>query len=206
MTEAEWLTSTDLEAMLVHLGGRASERKLLLLGCAIHRPVLTAEEALEFLARAERFAEGEAELADWERTRSRNPLLALSVRYPWALARGGWGGAGALLGARIRRIDSAAAGAGKDPQTLRNCALLRDVFGNPFRPVAVAPKWLAWNHAAVYQLAAAIYAARSFEQLPVLADALQDAGCDKADLLAHCRQPGEHARGCWVVDLLLDKA
>jgi hypothetical protein len=47
---------------------------------------------------------------------------------------------------------------------------------------------------------------RAFERLPILADALQDAGCENADILDHCRGPGPHARGCWVVDLILDKS
>ena len=47
---------------------------------------------------------------------------------------------------------------------------------------------------------------RAFDRLPVLADALQDAGCDNADILTHCRSGGEHVRGCWVLDLLLGKS
>jgi hypothetical protein len=56
------------------------------------------------------------------------------------------------------------------------------------------------------QLACAIYDDRAFEQLPILADALEEAGCDNADILAHCRGPGPHVRGCWLVDLLLGKS
>ena len=83
--------------------------------------------------------------------------------------------------------------------------LLRDLLGNPFRPVSSSPDWLLSNGGAAVQLAQAIYAERAFDRLPILADALEDAGCDNADILAHCRQPGEHVRGCWVVDLLLAK-
>jgi hypothetical protein len=82
---------------------------------------------------------------------------------------------------------------------------LRCFFGNPFRPVHVAPAVLAWNDATVPRIAQAIYDKRAFDRLPVLADALEDAGCDNADVLRHCREPGEHVRGCWVVDLLLGK-
>jgi hypothetical protein len=81
--------------------------------------------------------------------------------------------------------------------------LLRHIFGNPFRPLAVNPTWQTSN---VLALAQAIYTDRAFERLPILADALEDAGCDKADILDHCRQPGEHVRGCWVVDLVLGKS
>jgi hypothetical protein len=84
--------------------------------------------------------------------------------------------------------------------------LLRDIFGNPFRPVGVDPAWLTWTDGLVLRLARSIYDDRAFDCLPILADALEDAGCENADLLAHCRQPGEHVRGCWVVDLLLGKS
>jgi hypothetical protein len=83
--------------------------------------------------------------------------------------------------------------------------LLRDLFGNPFRPVTINPSLLVWNDTTVVKLAEGIYKARAFDHLPVLADALDDAGCDNLDILNHCRQPAEHARGCWVVDLLLGK-
>jgi hypothetical protein len=83
--------------------------------------------------------------------------------------------------------------------------LLRDLFGNPFRPVAVDPAWLTWNAGMIPQLAQAVYDGRNFQDLPVLADALEEAGCKEAAILDHCRQPGEHVRGCWVVDLLLGK-
>lgn len=82
------------------------------------------------------------------------------------------------------------------------CDLLRDLFGNPFRHVSIDPRWLAPQ---AVSLAQHIYDARAFEQLSLLADALQGAGCDDADILNHCRQPGEHVRGCWVVDWLLGK-
>jgi hypothetical protein len=83
------------------------------------------------------------------------------------------------------------------------CHLLRDIFGNPFRPVCVDSAWLA---STVLSLATGIYQERAFDRMPILADALQDAGCDNEDILNHCRQPGEHVRGCWVVDLLLGKS
>jgi hypothetical protein len=78
-----------------------------------------------------------------------------------------------------------------------------EVIGNPFQPVTLHPSWLAWHGGAVPNLARSIYDERAFERLPVLADALEEAGCDNADVLGHCRSGGEHVRGCWVVDLLL---
>jgi len=84
-----------------------------------------------------------------------------------------------------------------------HCHLLRDLF-NPFSPV-VDSTWLSWNGGTVPRLAQAIYNERTFNRLPILADALEEAGCTNADILGHCRQPGDHVRGCWVVDLLLGK-
>ena len=72
-------------------------------------------------------------------------------------------------------------------------------------PIAVEPPWLAWNDSTVYKIAQAIDADAAFDRVPILADALEDAGCDNADILNHCREPSEHVRGCWVVDLLLGK-
>jgi hypothetical protein len=85
----------------------------------------------------------------------------------------------------------------------RLVALLRDIFGNPFRPVEADPAWLTSD---VVALARGIYEEKAFDRMPILADALQDAGCNNDDVLAHCREPGEHVRGCWVVDLVLGKS
>ncbi|HJZ56976.1 MAG TPA: hypothetical protein VKE74_18550 [Gemmataceae bacterium] len=81
-------------------------------------------------------------------------------------------------------------------------AVIRDIFGNPFCPVTVEPSWLT---STVVALAEGIDADRAFDRLPILADALQDAGCENADILDHCRSDGPHVRGCWVVDLMLGK-
>jgi hypothetical protein len=78
--------------------------------------------------------------------------------------------------------------------------LIRDVFGNPFRPVHADPRWLT---STAVGLAQTIYADRAFDRLPILADALEEAGCDDADVLSHLRGDGPHVRGCWVVDLIL---
>lgn len=83
--------------------------------------------------------------------------------------------------------------------------LVRDIFGNPFRPVTIDPAWLAWNDGTIPKLAQAIYDKRAFDRMPILADALEESGCNNADILAHCCQPGEHVRGCWVVDAIIGK-
>ena len=79
---------------------------------------------------------------------------------------------------------------------------LLDVFGNAYQSVTLAPRWRTTN---VHELARTIYDEEAFDRLPILADALEDAGCTDRDILDHCRQPGEHVRGCWVVDLVLGK-
>ena len=81
--------------------------------------------------------------------------------------------------------------------------LFRDIIGNPFRPVAFDP---AWRTETAVGLAERMYDSRDFSTMPVLADALEDAGCDHPDMLAHCRGGGPHVRGCWVIDLVLGKA
>jgi hypothetical protein len=80
--------------------------------------------------------------------------------------------------------------------------LFDDIFGDAFRPVRFE---LAWRTDTVMSLAHQVYDSRDFEFMPILADALQDAGCEDAALLNHCRGPGPHVRGCWVVDLILAK-
>jgi hypothetical protein len=83
-------------------------------------------------------------------------------------------------------------------------ALAQDIFGNPFRPVAFDP---AWRTGTAVALANTMYDARDFAAMPILADALEEAGCDVPDVLNHCRDPkGVHVRGCWVVDLVLGKS
>jgi hypothetical protein len=80
---------------------------------------------------------------------------------------------------------------------------LREVFGNPFRPVAFSP---AWRTSTAVSLAKQMYDSRDFSPMPILADALQDAGCTNDDILSHCRDPKHvHVRGCWVIDLVLGK-
>jgi hypothetical protein len=79
---------------------------------------------------------------------------------------------------------------------------VREVFGNPFRPAALDPAWVT---PAALGLAQAAYQDGAFDTLPILADALEEAGCDDAELLAHLRGPGPHTPGCWAVDAVLAK-
>lgn len=80
--------------------------------------------------------------------------------------------------------------------------MARDIFGNPFRPVAFDP---AWRTSTALAIAQGIYDDRAFDRLPILADALQDAGCENDDILSHLRSDGPHVKGCWALDLVLGK-
>jgi hypothetical protein len=87
-------------------------------------------------------------------------------------------------------------------EEMAQVGLLLDIIGNPFRSVAFSPNWRTDS---VTALAARMYESRDFSALPILADALQEAGCDNENILSHCRSEGVHVRGCWVVDLVLGK-
>lgn len=86
------------------------------------------------------------------------------------------------------------------------CYFLRDIFGNPFRTISIDSLWVEWNDGIVLKLAQALYDEYAFDRLPILADALEEAECTDADILDHCRRPGEHVRGCWVIDLILGRS
>ena len=90
----------------------------------------------------------------------------------------------------------------RDPSEEAWCLIARDIFGNPFRAATIDPRW---GTSTVTSLAQAIYEDRAYDRLPILADALEEASCDDADLLAHLRGEGPHVRGCWAVDLILGK-
>lgn len=80
------------------------------------------------------------------------------------------------------------------------CATLREVVENPFRRIEVEPEWRTET---VVLMAGEMTSANDFAAAPILADALQDAGCDTDDLLTHLRDPhATHRRGCWAVELL----
>jgi hypothetical protein len=80
--------------------------------------------------------------------------------------------------------------------------IIRDIFGNPFRPVTILPEW---RTSTVLALATGIYEEKAFDRMPILVDALQDSGCDNEEILQHCRSETVHTRGCWCVDLILGR-
>jgi hypothetical protein len=104
---------------------------------------------------------------------------------------------------RIVGVRDPAWQAARNAEEKEQVELLRHVIGNPFRPVAVDPAWLYANDGVAHKIVQVIHGEQRYEDLPFLADALEDAGCTNTDLLDHCRGPGPHFRGCWAVDLLV---
>jgi hypothetical protein len=202
--------------MLAFLQGRASDRRLRLWAAACCRHVwhlLADERSRRAVEVAERYADGlatGAELAAAEAAaKEAYPPGGPAWDAPCAAWMAAWAPADAAARCAAWQAAQAARGAapdtGRGPVRAAQAALVRDLFGNPFVAVPVDPGWLAWDGGAIRNLARGIYEERAFDRLPILGDALEEAGCDRGDLLGHCRQPGEHARGCWLVDLLLDK-
>src|SRR5262249_28221863 len=112
----------------------------------------------------------------------------------------------AIIVARaVRWADPQTAGGTDQEEAERaaQCEVVRDIFGNPFRRITARAAWLSSTLTA---LACQMYESRDFSPMPILADALQDTGCDNPDILDHCRDTSAtHVRGCWVVDLVLGK-
>lgn len=226
MSESEWLVCADPLPMLQFLVGKASERKLRLFAVAWCR------RAWEFLEPAgcrraveisESYADGLASVPELQQARETAQRLEPTRRirvFPWSKAavRNFARMAVATLASHDAREAIQAADYSwvitrrraeidklEHEQSVSKVELLRDIFGNPFRPVTAKRSWITWNAGTVVHLAHAIYTDRAFDRLPILADALEDAGCTNTDILAHCRGDGPHVRGCWVVDLLLAK-
>jgi hypothetical protein len=228
VTESEWQAGVFPNSMLEQLRSLASDRKLRLYLVACSHMFLDrlGDPRLGWLQEvvdvSERFADGRAKRKEiegarklgkeiwgqiphhqtaafgtaalaWNTTRDKTFTAAMdaSVSYVWS-ANARRQNKGPLFG---------------DDKVLSGhlCSLLRDIFGNPFRPSVIAPDWLAWNDGTVVKLARTIYEDRRWDIMPILGDALEDAMCDNDYILQHCRGPGPHARGCWVVDLILGK-
>ncbi|MDB5310205.1 MAG: hypothetical protein JWO38_4407 [Gemmataceae bacterium] len=226
MTEVDWHSGTRPTAMLLAVRDLVSPRKVVLFGCACCRRIWSrlgpadrkaveqAEAAAddpaafrEFLARLE--PERVAALAvagllaqpvDDALTSLLETQTALRLRLD---GDRGWGiGSLAFEAARlaVEGEPEARRQVARAREEVEQAALAREVFGNPFHPPAVEA---SWSTPPVVALARQVYETRDFGPMPILADALQDAGCENADVLGHCRSDGPHVRGCWVVDLVL---
>ncbi len=216
MTEAEWLTATDTQAMVEFLNGTVSERKLRLLACARSRSLwdlMTDVRCRSAVEVAERLADGQASEAERAAAFVASGVAANSDEFVdpeddtvYLAAMAAAYAHNAVWDKAFVAAHSTAPSASSEisdaPDALP-LQQLRDIFGNPFRPVAFDPAWLT---PAVVALAEGIYADRAFDRLPRLADALHAAGCGDAAVLGHCRGDGPHVRGCWVVDGVLGKS
>lgn len=222
MNEQEWLTCTDPKAMLEFLlgSGRTSERKLRLLAAACCRYLsdwLKDERCQGILEAIERFADGKTTRATLKRARQsvraiRGNLATEEVAV-WsacwivevAAAEKAYTHTPLqLLGSARHFLDEPV------HMVVFVCDSIMEIFGNPFRPVALDP---AWQFPSVVSLAQAAHDERILPagsldplRLAVLADALEEAGCEDDDILDHLRGHGPHARGCWAVDALLRRS
>lgn len=225
MTESEWLACEDPEEMLEFLRGKTSERKVRLFAVACCRRIwqlLIDERSKKAVLVVERDADQARPEAVAEVFHELQCAFRVCEYDSDRHADAAWAACQLAEPSEDRlekavRVALLAAGAAGYPDDTsystdrdrieveykHQCHLLRDIFGNPFRPVVIDPAWLSPN---VVALARTIYEERAFDRKPELAEGLDAAGCHDAEILGHCRQPGPHVRGCWLVDLILGKS
>ena len=222
MTESDWWAETDDTNLLLEWlvrWAKPANRKRMLFALACCRRVIPHLSDARFRgwAAVVEFLTGErARNAGIDAVPTASAFLELSKgQFPDAES---WAGCGSFRDTHLGWFGVSVAAreavyASKHPdrrpacdwaESEAHCALLHDIFGPlPFRNVTVEPWWLTSD---VLALAQGIYDDNAFDRMPILADALQDAGCTDDDVLTHCRAEGwEHVRGCWLVDLLLDR-
>ena len=184
---------TELENRLRLLRVQLTDRKWRLFACACLRrfPHVVADERnLDAVEAEERYADGLTPKRELKKARK-------AARLSWLPSYEAFDEASAVVRAAAVQVT---------PERQRSLdSVLDDQAGHLWHPVLLRPSWLRRNGGIVAAMARTIYTDHSFADLPILADALEEAGCDNADILDHCRRPGEHARGCWVLDLLLGK-
>jgi hypothetical protein len=205
MTEQQWQNASDPHVMLEFLqnSGRPSARKLRLFAVACSRRIWNCVDALGRAAVdvAERFA---------DRSAGPDELRAARLACQGAGGQAAWYAAATdpAIAARNAARSACAGVAGNallgSPanELLAQANLLREIFGNHCRHLAVDPEW---QTPAVIRLAQTIYGERAFRRMPALAEQLEQAGCANKEVLSHCRGPEPHVRGCWLIDQLLGK-
>jgi hypothetical protein len=225
MTEEEWLECTNSSGMLGFRREKLSARKLRLFICACCRSswhLLADKRFRQAVVIAERFADGVASRKNLETALANTKAAARIIRSQLQeIARRpgvsqedeafqlAWSPEEAARTAQKAVEEDAwrsalqVAGTWANSEGTGSYSFVRDIFGNPFRPITLAPSWLTPT---VVQLAQTIYDDRAFDRMPELADALHDAGCNGAEVLDHCRALAPHVRGCWVVDMVMGKA
>jgi hypothetical protein len=219
--EEQWFSTSSFRRLLNHMRvkhdigqTKLGRRKLRLFACGVCRLMVfdqpVPQKYRDMVEAAEKFADDKTTKAILEK-----------LKIDWTELPGPeWGSLWHASDAMNRTVTpssaSAASGAASCVLTVLNLAKVRgakkrlcravyEIFGNPYRAPGVDRSMLLWRDATLTKLAQTIYEERRFGDLPILADALEEAGCTDADVLSHCREPGEHVRGCWVVDLMLGK-
>jgi hypothetical protein len=202
MPPKNWRTCS-LTRLLEALGGKLGDRKWRLLACAaVRRLRQLSSAAQQAVAVAERFADGRATAHELAAARFAGRF---TPGHPaWAVC---WGPDADGQAMAVRALSWVAGLSGdslscNEPDAQAD--LVREVAAHRFRPVHVDPLWRAASDGAVVRLARGIYEDQDFAQMPILGDALEEAGCTDAEVLDHCRRGG-HVRGCWLLDLLLEK-
>lgn len=206
---SDWLSCQLPWAMLdllETLPRLATGRKMRLFACALWRrhPTYLTPERLEALSAAENHAEGL--LSPSALARFRPLCMGIASGSGFTAARESLRAIGWPLfdfGSPVWNSDLSQREAHDRATGRLACDLLREIIGDPFYPVQLQPVWLAANDGVVLSLASHIKADRAYEEMPILADALEDAGCHDSRLLEHCRGPHLHVPGCWVLDLIL---
>lgn len=221
MTATEWETTDDLNAMLEAVRGKASDRKLLLFACGCCRLVEAQIPVAGYLAKRLEGDAGRSLSQDekWSMLSvvssaflgNLHPLISRflsgSDNEPWQLAKN--------VSSLIRMMTPAQGheltgevleiSLGTEPprKSFDQAEVLREVVANPFRDIDFRPEWRTET---VLGIAESIDEASAWDRLPILADAIQDAGCEIEYVLEHCRNSLlTHRRGCWVLDLVLNR-
>lgn len=232
MTEQEWLACADPMPMLEYLGEKASDRKSRLFCCACCRRIwhlVKDDRSKKAVEIGEGLVDGlvtlnQLDTAERRSTKAETEAGKSGSAAPYYAALAARNCIASFPDAKfVSNYASAAVAAaedagspneGKEPfspkasclkslEQVAHCELLRCIFGPlPFRSIALDP---AWHTPEVRAFAKTIYADRTFFHLPALADALKEAGCTNEEIMTHCRGPGPHVRGCWCLDLILDK-
>ena len=215
MTRRQWLSCTEPAAMLRLLRDRevVNARKARLFGsaCCRRHCELLPGEGRRAVEAVERFAEGLADKGELD-----------AARTAFMATLGGATGAGSFAGIAVSYLMAearhdpagyaldlspwAAQASENQAEVAAQAGIVRCLFGSPpFEPVKIRLEWLAFGDGVVVQLARGICDERAFDRMPILADALEDAGCGDEHLLGHLRKPGPHARGCFVIASLLGR-
>jgi hypothetical protein len=200
------VSESDKPICMANFIRRATVRHLRLHACASMRlkaPKRRRQELLWLLEVAERYADGEINVDELKAARAAWPTRRLPVKwrndFDFAFQQDG----------RLRFVWDRAAAANRTIQpdepdyhfALPRYRLFEELIG----PDPLPPFSPDWRTNTVLSLARTMYESRDFGAIPILADALQDAGCDNDAILSHCRSEGPHVRGCWVLDVVLGK-